>query len=297
VSLVVGLALVAAGAAFALVKLAPCAFADSRSSTDGILATAERWLEVEQPVPDVHGMLPDGNGLARVELLVRHLDADGVTSSTVVAEGVAIDDVFLRQIRPALDDGSRVFLALASKGLVREMVAYVVARRTDGTHRFLSGCGIDLTAETRDMLGSRFDAAIRQVIGLTDRADIFRVLADVEEAPGLVLVTYEEYPSDLRSFSRTGTLAQRGRCLALKTDVGPLVPIWHLDEYFLAIDEKGLVVMSGLDRAFRLGDRLELAGREMSPGEALAVTDKASLRYCPGRLILVASVSSILATP
>ena len=296
-SIVVGLALIVGGLAFAFVKLAPCALADSRAPTEWYIALAERWLEVDGPVPDVEGLRSDGSGNATVELLVRHLSLGGDSASAVVAEGVAIHDDLLRQIRSAVDDGSRVFLALASSGLEREQAAYAIARRTDGTHEFLSGCGIDLASETRDLLGNRFDTALQQIIGLTDQADIFRVLADVEEAPGRVLVTYEEYPSDLRSFSRTGTLAQRGRCLALKTEVGPLVPIWHLDEYFLAIDEKGLVVMSGLDRAFRLGDRLELAGREMSPDEALAVTDKASLRECPGRLILVASVSSILATP
>lgn len=118
---------------------------------------------------------------------------------------------------------------------------------------------------------------------------------DVREASDHVLVECEERPPDLRLFSRTGTLIERGACLALVTDVGPLVPIWD-EGYYLALDAHGLVLMSGLDKTVRPGDTLELGGREMSPEEALAVTDRASLRRCPGRLILIGSITGILAT-
>lgn len=292
----VGLVLVA-GVGFVVVKLAPCAFADSRAPTEGIIALAERWLEVEEPVPDVQGILTDGSGNSKVELLVRYLDPDGESDSAVVAEGVAIDDELLGEIRPALDDESRVFLALASHDLEREMIAYAVARRTDGTHEFLSGCGFDLTAEARGMLGPRYEAAMRRIIGLTHPDAIYRVLAGVGNAPGRVLVQYDERPPDLRMFSRVGTLVERGRCLALETDVGHLVPILDEDHYYLARDDAGLVLMSGIAEAVRPGDTLELAGREMSPDEALAVTDRASLRSCPGRLMLVGEISSIVAPP
>lgn len=287
IGLAIGFVLVVAGGAVAVVSIAPCVFAEDRAPTEGIVALAERWLEVEEPVPDVPGMMTDGSGNASVELLVRHLGPDGDADSAVVAEAVTIHDDLLRLIEPALQEGSRVFLALASEGLAREMVAYVVARRIDGQHEFLSGCGFDLTTEAREMLGARYEAAMRRIIGLTDAEAIYRVLADVDDAPDNVLVEYETRPADLRMFSRTGTLVERGDCLAIETEVGPLVPIWD-DEFFLAVDDRGLVVMSGIQRAYRPGDRLEIAGREMSPADALAVTDRRSLRACPGRLLLVA---------
>jgi hypothetical protein len=286
----VGFVLVVGGATFTLVKLAPCAFADSRPPTEGIIALAERWLEVDGPVPDGPGLRSDGSGNASVELLVRSLSRDGDPDSGVVAERVAILDDLLREIRSALDDGSRVFLALASSGLEREQAAYAVARRTDGTHEILSGCGFDLTAEARGMLGTRYDEAMRRIIGVTDSDSIYRILADVRDAPGHMLLEYEERPPDLRLFERTGTLVERGACLAIETEVGPLVPIWA-EQHFLALDDEGLVVMEGLGRGPRPGDRLVLSGREMSPTEALAITDRASLRRCPGRLILVGRAS------
>ena len=88
-------------------------------------------------------------------------------------------------------------------------------------------------------------------------------------------------------FLRDGTLIERGPCLALKTEVGPLVPILDSAVYYLATDREGLVVMAGLDRVARPGDRLEFSGRELSPDEPLAYTGRASVRRCPGRLILV----------
>jgi hypothetical protein len=269
----VGLVLVIAGVGFAVVKLAPCAFADSRDTTEGILASVERWVEIEEPVPDVPGMLPDGNGNAMVELKVRYLSPDGDSDSAIVSEGISIHDVFLREIRPALDEGSRVFLALTSQGLIREMVAYGIERRTDGTHVFLPSCHIDLTAEARGLLGPRYDAAMRRIIGLTDPGSIYGVLAGVRKAPDRVLVEYEERP-DVRLFSRTGRLIERGACLAVVTDVGPLVPIWEENRYYLALDDHGLVLMSGLDKAVRPGDALEVGGREMSPEEALSVIER-----------------------
>ena len=292
IGLVVGLLLALGGSVFALVPFAPCVFADSRSATDRILVSVERWLEVEDPIPDVPATLSDGTGTLMVELFVRYLSPEGESDSAVVAEGIAIDAEFLGSIRSSLDDRSRVFLALTSQGLTREMVAYVVERRTDGTHVFLSSCHIHLTAETRSLLGSRYDAAMRRIIGLTDPESIYGVLAGVRKARDHVLVEYAERP-DVRLFSRTGRLVERGACLALVTDVGPLVPIWEENRYYLGLDDQGLVLMSGLEKAVRPGDTLELGGREMSPEEALAVTDRASLRRCPGRLILIGPASVI----
>lgn len=229
----VGLVLVAGGTLIAMVKLAPCAFATSRNSTEGILAEAERWLEVAAPVPDV-----GGSGTVSVELVVRSVGPGGTDTTAFRAQGIAIYDEFLRQLQPALDNGSRVFLAIASAGLVHEEVAYVVSRRTDDTHVFLSSCGIDLTAETRNLLGSRYEPVMRRLVGLTGRDEINGLLAGVQPAPGHVLVEWTRSGPNLRMFSRTGRLVERGPCLAVKTEVGPLVPIWD-ESYYLAIDPGG----------------------------------------------------------
>ena len=282
--------------AFVITKVAPCAFASSRAPTDGILATAERWLEVVEPAPHVRGILSDGSGNEGIRLSVRNIASDGSAAPAVSVERIAIHDELFRGIAPALDDGGRVFLALESTGLVRETVSYVVVRRPDGSYEFLAGCSIDLTAEVRGLLGSRYDEAIPRLIGMTDPDAIYRLLAGVSEAPGHVLVEHTRAGPDLRTFTRTGTLIERGRCLALVTDVGPLVPIWD-DHHFLAVDEEGLVVMSGSNPMTRPGDTLEFGGRELSPDEALAYTDRASIRRCPGRLILLGNISVTLLTP
>ena len=225
-----------------------------------------------------------------LDLVVRPVGEGGVTGPAT-RERVAIHDSFIGDIDSALGDGSDVFLAIASEGLVREEVIFVVARN-DGTHGFLGGCWSESGgAWLRELLGARYDSAMRRIIGLTDREAIYRVLADIGEATDHVLVEYEERP-DLRLFSRTATLVERGECLALQTDVGPLVPIWD-ERHYLAVDDLGLVLMSELYRVARLRDRLELSGWEMSPEEALAVTDRASLRSCPGRLILIGSASVV----
>ena len=287
----VGLLLVVGGLAFAIVRFAPCAFASSEPPAEDILIPVERWLEVVPPFP-----LPSST---TIQVTVRTTSLEG--SFRVVAHGqpqgraadqrILVDKVFLDEIRDEIDRGSAVFLGFASEGLIREEVWVAIARSADGRHTFLGGCSIDEDAQyLRELLGPRFDTAIRQIIGLTDADAIYGVLAGVRHASGHVLLEYAERPPDIRLFERTGTLVERGACLAIETDVGPLVPIWD-DRHYLALDEEGLVVMEGLGRGPRPGDRLVLSGREMSPIEALAVTDRASLRRCPGRLILVGSAS------
>ena len=288
--LLVGLPLFFGGMVFAIIQFAPCAFASSEAPFTSVVASVERWLEVEPPFPDT----PDPDGTVVLEVSVREVEPGGDVGAAS-KERVAVHGSFVGDIQDALDDGSNVFLAMSSEGLDREQVAFVVARTTGGRHSFLGGCDwASGAAGLREGLGGRYEATMRRIVGLTDQDAIYRVLADVGDPGDRVLVEYDERPPDLRTFTRTGTLVERGRCLAIETDAGPLVPIWPSVQYFLAIDEQGLVVMSGPDRAFRPGDRLEFGGREMSPTEALAVTEGASIRACPGRLILVGSVSGIL---
>lgn len=283
-SLVVGLVLVVAAGGFAVVRFAPCAFASSEPPFDGFIASVERWLEVVPPFPSTSDRTARANDRTLLlDLLVRPVPADGVTGAS--PHRLAIHDSFIGDIEDAMRDGSDVFLAFTAEGLAREEVSFVIARRPDGTHEFLGGCWLKSgSAWLRELLGDRYDSATRRIIGLTDRDAIYAVLANVRQATGHQLVGYQDRP-DLGSFSRTGTLIVRGPCLAIRTDVGDLVPI--LDEsYYLARDDRGFLLMSGLNRVGRLGE-LELAGREMSREDARAVTDVESLRRCPGKLILV----------
>ena len=220
VSLGVALLLVFGGMVFAIVKFAPCAFASSEAPFTSVVASVDRWLQADPPFPDT----PDSDGTVVLEVSVREVGPAGDVGA-VSKERVAIHGSFVGDIQDALDKGSRVFLAMTSAGF-REEVSFVVARSSDGAHSFLGGCLWGPGSKSlREDLGPRFDGAISQIIGLTDSDAIYRVLAGVEEAPGRVLVEYEERPPDLRTFTRTGTLVERGRCLAIETDVGPLVPI------------------------------------------------------------------------
>jgi hypothetical protein len=291
VSLLVGLVLIVGGMAFAIVRLVPCAFATSEAPAEDIVVPVERWLEIVPPFPAPSSttiqVSDRTTSLEAVVRVVRH----GHPKGEPIEQRIVIDRVFLEDIPEEISRGSAVFLGFVSEGLVREEVWVAIARDADGRHTFLGGCYADEDAGwLREMLGSRYDMAIRRIIGVTDPDAIYGVLAGVRAAPGHVLLEYEERPPDLRLFERTGTLVERGACLAIETEVGPLVPIWDA-RHFLALDDEGLVVMEGLGRGPRPGDRLVLSGREMSPTEALAVTDRASLRRCPGRLILLGRAS------
>ena len=221
----VGLLLVFGGMVFAIVRFAPCAFASSEAPFTSVVASAERWLQVEPPFPDT----PDTDGTAVLEVSVREVGPGGAVGGAS-NEQIAIHGSFVGDIQDALDDGSRVFLAMSSEGLDREQVSFVIARTTDGRHSFLGGCAwAPDAAGLREGLGARYEATMHRIVGLTDQDAIYRILADVDDPGDRVLVKYDERPLNLRTFTRTGTLVQRGRCLAIETDVGPLVPI--LDDY------------------------------------------------------------------
>ena len=190
-------------------------------------------------------------------------------------------------------EGPLCFLGFVSEGLNAGGSLGRDREERDGGTGSSEGCYQD--EDARYLAGTartRFDTAIGQIIGSRTPIRSTGTLAGVRPAPDHVLLEYAERPPDLRLFERTGTLVERGACLAIETEVGPLVPIWD-EGHFLALDEEGLVVMEGIGPGGpRPGDRLVLlSGREMSPSEALAVTDRGSLRRCPGRLILVGRAS------
>ena len=292
IAALVGFVLVIGGLAFVFVKLAPCAFASEGPSFDSVIASADRWLLVDPPLPATS----DLDGTVVLDLWVREVRAGGAVGAAS-NERIAIHGSFIDDIRAALDDGSLVFLAMTSAGF-REEVSFVVARNTDGTHSFLGGCLWGPGSKwLRELLGPRFDPAMERIIGLTNSDAIYRVLANVDDPGDRVLVEYGDRPPNLAMFARTGRLVERGVCLAVETEVGPLVPIVDQDYYYLARDDLGLVLMSVLQKVVHVGERVELRGREMSPEEALAVTDRASLERCPGRLILISSIQAAQARP
>jgi hypothetical protein len=66
---------------------------------------------------------------------------------------------------------------LASKGLEREMVSYVIVRGADGSHHVVGECLADGEELLRQRLDGSYDAAIGAVIGVTDRRQIQTLLS------------------------------------------------------------------------------------------------------------------------
>jgi len=173
--LIVGLVLVVGAGGFAVVRLAPCT--SSEAPFDGFVASVERWLEVVPPFPSTTDGTPRANDRTfLLDLLVRPVGEEGV-AGPATRERVAIHDSFIGDIERALGDGSDVFLAFTSEGLVRQEVSFVVARQLDGTHAFLGGCWSESgSAWLRERLGDGYDKAMDKVIGSTDPDRIERLL-------------------------------------------------------------------------------------------------------------------------
>jgi len=100
------------------------------------------------------------------------------TSRLPLSEGetIAVHSSFLPSIERGLSGQDHVYLALASKGLEREMVIYVVVRGADGNHRFPGDCMSDEEELLRQRLGDKYDERLDSVIGSTDRDRILRLL-------------------------------------------------------------------------------------------------------------------------
>ena len=64
--LIVGLVLIVGAGGFAVIRLAPCAFASSEPPFDGFVASVERWLEVVPPFPRVTDGTPRSNQVVGV---------------------------------------------------------------------------------------------------------------------------------------------------------------------------------------------------------------------------------------
>lgn len=100
-------------------------------------------------------------------------------ASEPATEAVAIHSSFLPGAEDALEDGDRVFLALASEGLEREMVAYVLIRHADGSYDFAGDCAAFTMSFLQGALGGRQDEVLDRIVGLTDRSRIQAILGDL----------------------------------------------------------------------------------------------------------------------
>jgi hypothetical protein len=137
---------------------------------DNTLASAERWLRVLS-MPES----ATGEGTPDVDVQVVPVDA-AQSEGTPRTETIAIHSSFLPGIEDGLAAQDDVFLALASRGLEQETVAYVV-RDADGSHHFAGECAQSDEEFPRERLDGRYDAAIDAVIGMTHRHRIKVILS------------------------------------------------------------------------------------------------------------------------
>jgi hypothetical protein len=138
---------------------------------DSLLASAQRWVRVLSS-PEV----PDADGTVEMSFEVVPV-ATGGEEGSPRAETIAVHPSFLPGIKECLESHEDVFLALASKGLEREMVSYVIVRGADGSHHVVGECLADGEELLRQRLDGSYDAAIGAVIGVTDRRQIQTLLS------------------------------------------------------------------------------------------------------------------------
>jgi hypothetical protein len=137
---------------------------------DNTVASAERWVRVLSSPEAV-----DAEGTVDVDFEVAPVEG-GLLEGSPEGETIAVHSSFLPGIEPGLSGQDHVYLALASKGLEREVVIYVVVRGADGNHRFPGDCMSDGEELLRQRLGDKYDERLDSLIGSTDRDRILRLL-------------------------------------------------------------------------------------------------------------------------
>jgi len=144
------------------------------------LTLAERWLRVSGmgPVSNSDGAVLGMRvaGTLHLQMEVAPVDASHAVG-TPRQRTIQVHSSFLPGIAEELASHRDVFLAMASKGLEEEQVAYVIVRAADGSHHFPGECGSDVEASLRQQLGDRYDATIDAVIGTTGRHRILALLS------------------------------------------------------------------------------------------------------------------------
>lgn len=125
---------------------------------------------------------PGGDGTLEVGADIASVDP-GPEEEPPVRGTITLHQEALDEVEAGLRDGDQVYLAMASEGLEREMVAYVIVLHSDGTAS-LGGdeCIEEGQASLRERLGDDHDAVITSVIGLRDREQILERLALPDEA-------------------------------------------------------------------------------------------------------------------
>lgn len=164
----------------------------------GYLASVERWLEVTEATP----ALAEAAATATDENVVVEMAVTAVSpqaANEASAERVALHPSYLAGIEWALRNDSRVFLALGSEGLERELVLYVLVRTSDGEHFFAGDCQNEaLTEPVRALLGEATDSTLDRLPGLTGEA-VSTLLVDGsgESSHVPIILNPEDAPKDL----------------------------------------------------------------------------------------------------
>jgi hypothetical protein len=143
-------------------------------------------------------------------MLPTSVNQSGPSFGARQVEALAIHSSMLPGMNWGLAQGARVYVALASKNLEREMVAYAIVEMPDGTHFFPGECSYEaLTLPLQTMLGPRYDSTISSIVGLTDPAQIANLLTSSMATPvgsptqaPVILNPEDSSPELLRSLGR-----------------------------------------------------------------------------------------------
>ena len=141
----------------------------------GFLAVAERWVEIDSIPSEVS--IPDSASegrTAEIDLAVKEYDpATGTFSENATKGPIAIHTSMLPGAAWAISEGGRVFVAVASRGLGREMAAYTLVKPAVGSYFFAGECQFEaLTAPLQQSLGPQYDSVMKKIIGISDASEM-----------------------------------------------------------------------------------------------------------------------------
>lgn len=138
---------------------------------DNALATAERWVRLVA-MPQVE----NEDRTIEVPLRVIPVDSQG-SEGPEVAETIAIHGAFFPGIQEGMTNEEYIYLAMASRGLEREMVSFVLIRESNGEHQIVGGECLEAGEQLlRDRLGDDYNSVFEDLIGMTGRERILALL-------------------------------------------------------------------------------------------------------------------------
>jgi hypothetical protein len=182
------------------------------------LAVAEQWVEIDS-IPSgvsVPATASSGRTVA-IGLAVKKYDpATDSFPGTAAKAPIAIHTSMLPGAAWAVSEGGRVFVALASEGLEREMVAYTLVKPAAGSYFFAGECQFQsLTAPLRQSLGSRYDSVMENAIGVTDANEIVALV----EGPPPVGTASADIPTILNPEDTSGEVLDSLRRVTLALSI------------------------------------------------------------------------------